>query len=68
MAQPPRMQPDSRRECAICHLQWVDAFAQRGAVVLVEPPGDLAVSQPATCLGCHDGSVTDKGQFIASYI
>ena len=59
VAQSAFVQPNSARECAICHLEWIETPQRAGAVIL------LSVSEPKagderTCLGCHDGSVADS--------
>ena len=53
--------PNSSRECAICHIRWVDALVRN------EPRADLmeAVLERQAgsgdmCLSCHDGSVVDS--------
>ena len=63
-AQPPTMKPDSRRECAVCHLKWIDAFERPQAVVLIEQPDDSVAAEAKTCLGCHDGSVGDSRRLV----
>ena len=53
--------PNSSRECAICHIRWVDAFdrsqprdtAMQAATERQAGSGDM-------CLSCHDGSVADS--------
>jgi predicted CXXCH cytochrome family protein len=52
--------PNSSKECAICHIRWVQAF-DRG-----QPQGamhDVLERQAGSgdmCLSCHDGSVADS--------
>jgi predicted CXXCH cytochrome family protein len=53
------LQPDSGRDCAVCHVEWVDSFALPRAVTLMPKPDKPLVAEPETCLGCHDGSVDD---------
>jgi len=60
LAQVSSQQPTSRKECAVCHLEWVDAFSQPGAITLIEPPTRIMASESETCLGCHDASVVDS--------
>jgi len=60
MAQPSSLQPDSRRECAICHLEWVDQFNNPETPLLIDKPEKPMVANEETCLGCHDGSVKDS--------
>lgn len=59
-AQTGRLTRDSRRDCAICHMQWMDAFEKFDANLLVDPPTEPVVARDETCLGCHDGSVDDS--------
>ncbi len=51
---------ESRRDCAVCHLEWSTDFATPGAVLLMDKPQISMASQESTCLGCHDGSVRDS--------
>jgi predicted CXXCH cytochrome family protein len=55
-----RLQPNSARECAVCHLDWVGSFDSPDAVLLIDRPAIDVVSAGETCLGCHDGSVADS--------
>jgi predicted CXXCH cytochrome family protein len=57
---PAQLQPDSRRACAMCHLEWVDAFEQAGADLLIEKPAKPTSANSSVCLGCHDGSIVDS--------
>jgi len=59
-AQSPAMQRDSRRDCAVCHLGWVDAFERAQADLLIARPDGEVAAEGTTCLGCHDGSVADS--------
>ncbi|MHC4742164.1 MAG: cytochrome c3 family protein, partial [Planctomycetota bacterium] len=52
---------NSSRECAICHIRWVEAFER----AVGEDGGmDTVLERQAgsgdMCLSCHDGSVTDS--------
>jgi predicted CXXCH cytochrome family protein len=51
---------DSKRECATCHLDWVDSFERKGAVLLIDRPIKPAAAAEEMCRGCHDGSVGDS--------
>lgn len=51
---------DSKRECATCHLDWVDSFDRPGAILLIDRPGKPQAAAEDTCRGCHDGSVGDS--------
>ncbi|MEP0842660.1 MAG: hypothetical protein HRF43_08100 [Phycisphaerae bacterium] len=59
-AQPLGLQANSGRDCAVCHLNWVESFKQPAAVLLMDDPGYGVVAEADTCLGCHDGSVGDS--------
>lgn len=63
-AQRPQLRPDSRPECAVCHLQWTEGFTLPDSVLLIERPPDAVVAESATCLGCHDGSVADSRRSV----
>jgi predicted CXXCH cytochrome family protein len=54
-------QGESRRDCAVCHLSWVASFQSvvPGHPLLIDQPPFITVAERETCLGCHDGSVTD---------
>ena len=53
--------PNSARECAICHFNWIDVFYRKGqSTDLVEYPKEKAVATEMMCYSCHDGSVIDS--------
>lgn len=53
--------PDSAKECAICHYRWVDTFFIEGrGSDLVEYQSEKVVANPEMCFSCHDGSVVDS--------
>lgn len=73
---PFQVQPDAarasgqKRECAVCHIAWLDEFARDDSVTLipyqprpVEKTGrqDIA-STERMCFSCHDGFVLDSRQ------
>ncbi len=60
LAQNAPILPNSARDCAVCHLEWVDAFGNAKAVLLIERPDQPVVADERTCYGCHDGSVGDS--------
>ena len=58
--EPPR-NPDSAKECAICHYRWIDTFFVDGkGSDLVEYQSEKVVAKPEICFSCHDGSVVDS--------
>ena len=53
--------PDSAKECAICHYRWIDTFFVDGTGSdLVDYAADKVVAKPEICFSCHDGSVVDS--------
>lgn len=53
--------PDSAKECAICHYRWIDTFFIDGrGSDLVPYQAEKVVSKPEICFSCHDGSVVDS--------
>lgn len=58
-APPPSLQSSSGRDCATCHMTWIESFKRPGAVLLVDRPPETYVSASPNCLSCHDGSVGD---------
>ena len=53
--------PDSAKECAICHYRWIDTFFIHGrGSDLVEYQSEKVVAKPEMCFSCHDGSVVDS--------
>ncbi|NQV31872.1 MAG: hypothetical protein HQ515_04215, partial [Phycisphaeraceae bacterium] len=52
---------NSSRECAICHIRWVDALVRTDDQA--EPMDKVMARQAGSgdmCLSCHDGSVADS--------
>ncbi|UCE72155.1 MAG: cytochrome c3 family protein [Nitrospiraceae bacterium] len=53
--------PNSAKECAICHYRWIDTFFLDGrGTDLVPFQSDKVVAEPEMCFSCHDGSVVDS--------
>ncbi len=53
--------PNSSRECAICHIRWVDTLVRNGQREdLMETVLDRQAGSGDMCLSCHDGSVVDS--------
>ncbi|KPK37565.1 MAG: hypothetical protein AMJ65_14260, partial [Phycisphaerae bacterium SG8_4] len=53
--------PNSSRECAICHIRWVDALVRNTPQEnLMETVLDRQAGSGEMCLSCHDGSVVDS--------
>jgi predicted CXXCH cytochrome family protein len=59
-AEAPR-NPNSAKECAICHYRWIDTFFIDGkGTDLVPYQETKVVAEPGICFSCHDGSVADS--------
>jgi len=53
--------PNSAKECAICHYRWIDTFFIDGkGSDLVEYSSEKVAASPGMCFSCHDGSVRDS--------
>jgi predicted CXXCH cytochrome family protein len=53
--------PNSAKECAICHFRWIDTFFIDGkGTDLVDYQEKKVVAEPEICFSCHDGSVADS--------
>lgn len=53
--------PDSAKECALCHYRWIDTFFIDGkGSELVEYQAEKVVATSEICFSCHDGSVVDS--------
>jgi len=48
------------RECASCHVEWIESFDQPRAILLMEKPDKPMRAESETCLSCHDGSMVDS--------
>ncbi len=53
--------PNSAKECAICHYRWIDTFFVDGrGSDLVEYQAVPVAAEAEICFSCHDGSVVDS--------
>jgi predicted CXXCH cytochrome family protein len=53
--------PNSSRECAICHIRWVDTLVRNGSHEdLMDAVLERQAGSGDMCLSCHDGSVVDS--------
>jgi predicted CXXCH cytochrome family protein len=53
--------PNSSRECAICHIRWVDALVRNDPREdIMEAVLERQAGSGDMCLSCHDGSVVDS--------
>ena len=56
-----QVMPNSSKECAICHIRWVQAFDRSD--IQKDQMQDVLERQAGSgdmCLSCHDGSVVDS--------
>ncbi len=53
---------NASRECAMCHLRWVDDFDSKNADknYLLDFTEDKVVATEMMCYSCHDGSIMDS--------
>jgi predicted CXXCH cytochrome family protein len=66
--EPPAEAKRSKRECAICHIMWLDDFKREEQATLVpydpfpreETGRQDVVSTERMCVSCHDGFVLDS--------
>ena len=54
--------PNASRECAICHIRWIDAFEHPDDTAKETMPAimERQAGSGDMCLSCHDGSVADS--------
>ncbi|HHL39433.1 MAG TPA: hypothetical protein ENJ37_02895 [Deltaproteobacteria bacterium] len=53
--------PNSAKECAICHYNWIDVFYRMGVGTdIAAYPTEKHVAKEMMCYSCHDGSVVDS--------
>jgi predicted CXXCH cytochrome family protein len=53
--------PNSSRECAICHIRWVDTLVRDDSRKdIMDAVLDRQAGSGDMCLSCHDGSVVDS--------
>lgn len=59
------LQPDSAKECAICHYSWVDTFYEdHQSSFLAKRPETPEAAVAEMCYSCHDGSTVDSRKHI----
>lgn len=55
------LSPNSAKECAICHFNWIDVFYREGVgTELTDHPKEKMAADEMMCYSCHDGSVSDS--------
>ncbi len=61
VAAPSGQQPNASKECAMCHLRWVDDFdGSHAANYLLDFTEEKVVATEMMCYSCHDGSIVDS--------
>ena len=60
------MEMSSKKDCAICHVMWLDDFRTDKKTLIEWQPGNVlmkdtqgVVSSEEICYSCHDGYVND---------
>jgi predicted CXXCH cytochrome family protein len=60
------LEKSSKKECALCHVMWLDAFRTDKETLIKWQPGNVLmkdtqgiVSAEEVCYSCHDGYVAD---------
>jgi predicted CXXCH cytochrome family protein len=60
------LEKSSKKECALCHVMWLDVFRTNKETLIKWQPGNVLmkdtqgiVSSEAICYSCHDGYVAD---------
>jgi predicted CXXCH cytochrome family protein len=60
------LEKSSKKECALCHVMWLDEFRTNKETLIKWQPGNVLmkdtqgiVSSEAVCYSCHDGYVAD---------
>jgi len=61
------LEKSSKKECALCHVMWLDAFRANRETLIEWQPGNVLmkdtqgiVSAESMCYSCHDGYVADS--------
>jgi predicted CXXCH cytochrome family protein len=64
----------SKRDCAICHVMWLDDFRTDKKPLIEWQPGNVlmkdtqgVVSSEEICYSCHDGYVNDSRSIVWKY-
>ena len=61
------LEKSSKKECAMCHVMWLDVFRTNKETLIKWQPGNVLmkdtqgiVSSEEVCYSCHDGYVADS--------
>jgi len=67
----PALEMSSKRDCAVCHVMWIDDFRTDNETLIEWQPGNVlmkdtqgVVSSEEICYSCHDGYVSDSRYIV----
>jgi predicted CXXCH cytochrome family protein len=70
-ASAPALEMSSKRDCAVCHVMWIDDFRTDEETLIKFQPGNVlmkdtqgVVSSEEICYSCHDGYVRDSRYIV----
>jgi len=70
----PALEMSSKRDCAICHVMWLNDFRTDKKTLIKWQPGNVlmkdtqgVVSSEEICYSCHDGYVEDSRAIVWKY-
>lgn len=70
----PAVEMSSKRDCAICHIMWIEDFRTDRKTLIEWQPGNVlmkdtqgVVSSEEICYSCHDGYVVDSRYVVWKY-
>jgi predicted CXXCH cytochrome family protein len=68
------LEKSSKKECALCHVMWLDVFRTHKETLIKWQPGHVLmkdtqgiVSSEEICYSCHDGYVADSRYTVWKY-
>jgi predicted CXXCH cytochrome family protein len=68
------LEKSSKKECALCHVMWLDVFRTNKETLIKWQPGNVLmkdsqgiVSSEEICYSCHDGYVEDARYTVWKY-
>lgn len=68
------LEKSSKKECALCHVMWLDVFRSDKETLIKWQPGNVLmkdtqgiVSADEMCYSCHDGYVADARYTVWKY-
>ncbi|MBI5408487.1 MAG: hypothetical protein HZA14_03885 [Nitrospirae bacterium] len=68
------LEMSSKRDCVVCHIEWMDDFRTDKETLVEWKPGNVlmkdtqgVVSSEEICFSCHDGYVKDSRHIVWKY-